>query len=160
MMIREVAYDHPDAAKLIDQVQQFYVRIYGGPDTTPVDPGEFARPRGAFFLGYDEDDPVAMGGWRLADRQVLGRMPAEIKRMYVVEGARGRGLARGILSHLEQTAAAAGADAMVLETGRNQPAAVALYRSAAYIDIPRFGYYADAPDAVHLGKILHPAGEV
>ena len=44
---------------------------------------------------------------------------------------------------------------MVLETGRAQPEAIALYESSGYTPIPRFGHYAGEPDpAVHLGKLL------
>jgi hypothetical protein len=43
MDIRVVAYDHPDAAKLIAEVQQEYVVRYGDPDVTPVDPADFGR---------------------------------------------------------------------------------------------------------------------
>ena len=43
---------------------------------------------------------------------------------------------------------------MVLETGSPQVAAVALYRSSGYADIERFGYYADEPDALNLGRPL------
>ncbi len=157
MQIREVSYDHPDASRLIEEVQRYYVTIYGGPDTTPVDPGEFARPLGAFFLGYDgSGQPVVMGGWRFrpADANVLGLRAAEIKRMYVVHAARGLGHARALLGHLEDSAAEAGADAIVLETGRAQPEAIALYRSAGYDDVPAFGHYAEAEGAVHLGKLL------
>jgi hypothetical protein len=43
---------------------------------------------------------------------------------------------------------------VVLETGRAQPEAIALYASSGYEPIAPFGYYADAPGAVHLGKSL------
>jgi GNAT superfamily N-acetyltransferase len=99
-----------------------------------------------------------MGGWRRHDPatsgDVPGSSPAEIKRMYVIELARGRGHARAILASLEETARASGADWLVLETGHTQPEAISLYRSSGYVDIPHFGHYADAPLAVHLGKPL------
>jgi ribosomal protein S18 acetylase RimI-like enzyme len=97
-----------------------------------------------------------MGGWRWhpAPLAIPAQRPAEIKRMYVVAAARRRGLARRLLAHLEDTARAAGADAIVLETGHRQPDAVSLYRASGYVDIPRFGHYADAPGALHLGKLL------
>jgi ribosomal protein S18 acetylase RimI-like enzyme len=85
---------------------------------------------------------------------VCGHRTAEIKRMYVVEAARGRGFGREMLGHLERTAIAAGADAMILETGRRQPEAIALYKSAGYAEVPRFGHYAHEPAAVHLGRLL------
>lgn len=147
--IRVVAYDHPDAVALIGMVQQEYVIRYGGPDGTPVDPAEFAPPLGLFLIGYLAGQPASCGGWRVrADGSV------EVKRMYVVPAARGRGLARAMLAELELTAKRAGHRRMVLETGLNQPEAIALYRSSGYVDVPGFGYYADAPLAVHLGKSL------
>lgn len=155
LVVHERPLSSPDVATLTEQVQAYYVEIYGGPDDTPVDSEEFTRPRGAFFVGYLDDTPVAMGGWRLLDRAVgAARRPAEIKRMYVAPAHRGRGFARTLLAHLEESARQAGADGLVLETGEVQPDAIALYRSSGYVDVPRFGYYACAPKAVHLGKIL------
>jgi GNAT superfamily N-acetyltransferase len=154
--IRELRTDHPDVAVLDEEVQAYYVSLYGGPDGSPMDHDEFTPPAGAFFLGYDDDVPVSMGGWRhhspVADYPA--QRPAEIKRMYVRSSARGRGLARQMLAHLERTAAAAGADALILETGQVQPDAIALYRSSGFVDIPDFGFYAGEELAVHLGKPL------
>ena len=50
-----------------------------------------------------------------------------------------------MLAHLEETARAAGAEAMVLETGLRQPEAIALYESSGYRPVAGFGYYRDAP---------------
>lgn len=154
--IQQVRTDHADVAALADEVQAYYASIYGGPDASPMDHDEFAPPRGAFFVGYDGGRPVAMGGWRMHDpiKGYPAMNPAEIKRMYVVSVARGRGLARQLLAHLEQTARSAGADALVLETGLRQGDAIALYRSAGFSDIPAFGFYAGDALAVHLGKPL------
>jgi len=91
-----------------------------------------------------------MGGWRRYGDDGVG----ELKRMYVRESARGRGVARLLLAHLERTAAAAGIRRLVLETGLAQPEAIALYRSSGYVDVPSFGYYIDHDDSVHLGKTL------
>ena len=79
---------------------------------------------------------------------------AELKRMYVVDRARGRGFARRLLAELERTAAAAGARRMVLETGTRQPEAIGLYRSAGYHPIPGFGVYRCAPGSRYFGKPL------
>jgi GNAT superfamily N-acetyltransferase len=76
--------------------------------------------------------------------------------MYVVESWRGRGLAARLLAVLEANACKAGADAMILETGRPQTSAIGLYRARGYADIAHFGHYASAPLAVHLGKRLAP----
>lgn len=142
-------YDHPDATRLIEEVQAEYVIRYGGPDDTLVDPAEFAPPLGLFLIGYDGAVPVASGGWRAHDGGVV-----EIKRMYVVPSARGKGFARQMLAELELTAKRAGHHRIVLETGSKQPEAAALYRSSGYTDVPAFGYYAEYPSAIHLGKSL------
>jgi GNAT superfamily N-acetyltransferase len=145
--IVRVPITHPDAALLVEEVQQEYVARYGGRDDTPLEPTYFDPPQGAFFVGYLDDRPVASGAWRRRhDVAVEGTSEtAEVKRMYVVPEARGRGLARAMLAHLEATAREAGAEVMVLETGLSQPEAIALYESSGYTPIPGFGFYKDAP---------------
>lgn len=148
MQIVVTAFDNPDAVKLIAEVQQEYVVRYGDEDATPLDPAEFAPPRGLFLVAYVDGTPAACGGWRARETDV------ELKRMYVSPAFRGRGLARAILAELERTAGEAGYHRVILETGQRQPEALALYRSAGYEPVPSFGYYADAPEAVHLGKAV------
>lgn len=158
MLIRPVRYDSADAQQLIERVQQEYVVRYGGRDSARILVDDFTPPRGLFVVAYDGEEPVAIGGWRRHSPDdyggLPGRSPAEIKRMYVEQTARGRGCARALLAYLEQTARDAGVDWLVLETGHRQPEALALYRSSGYIDVPHFGTYADARLAVHLGKEL------
>jgi GNAT superfamily N-acetyltransferase len=152
----QVPYEHPDVTALTQAANQFYIKIYGGPDETPFTTAEFAPPCGVFLVGYLAEEPVAMGGWRFRNPGVprVAQRPAEIKRMFVAECARGRGFARQLLAALEASAAAAGADWMLLETGRPQIAAVALYRSSGYLDVEPFGYYAGSESALSLGRPL------
>lgn len=144
--LRPVAYDHPDAVALVARVQQEYVERYGGPDDSPVDGESFAPPAGLFLVGYLGEEPVATGAWRRSPVRVLGGGNAvEIKRMYVVPEHRGRGLSHLVLAELERTAAAAGHDLLVLETGLRQPEALGLYTTSGYVEIPGFGHYRDSP---------------
>jgi GNAT superfamily N-acetyltransferase len=156
VQIRRVAFAHADAQLLVAEVQAEYVARYGGPDNTPMDPTVFDEPAGAFFVGYLDDVPVAMGGWRMRPDVVrLGsRQAVEIKRMYVAPRGRRRGLARVVLAHLEQTARNAGADVIVLETGIAQPEAIALYESSGYEPVEKFGHYAWSPKSRCYGKRL------
>jgi GNAT superfamily N-acetyltransferase len=158
LVIEPVPYDHPAVTAMTEAVQDYYRSLYDGPDNSPVDPTEFAPPNGCFFVGYRDGVAVAMGGWRWIEplTELGASRPAEIKRMYVDASMRGRGYARTLLAHLESTAAAGGADAVVLSTGQPQQDAIGLYRSEGYADVPRFGYFAPYPDAVHLGKWLAP----
>ncbi len=156
--IRGVPFTNPDVTRLTAAAQAYYVSVYGGPDSAPVDVDDFSAPNGAFFVGYADGLATAIGGWRFYRGvvDIPAAHPAEIKRMWVDPRARRRGLGRALLARIESTALAAGADALVLETGSPQRDAIAMYRAAGYATVPRFGHYVDAPDAVHLGKHLGP----
>jgi GNAT superfamily N-acetyltransferase len=142
-------YADPAVAAMVDEVQAEYVELYGGPDAAVVDPADFVPPRGLFLVGLVDGAPVAMGGWRRLADDV-----AEIKRMYVVRAARRRGFSRRLLEELERSAAAAGVARFVLNTGPEQPAAVALYESVGYRPVTGFGHYACYPGALFYGKPL------
>ena len=145
MNIRRVPFDHPDAVKLNDEVQAEYHERYGdGGDATVLAPEDFEPPNGVYFIGYDElGRPVATGGWRRQDKNDEGNEDgdAELKRMYVIREMRGLGLARRMLTALEEDARAAGRTRMVLETGTEQPEAIGLYTSSGYEPCAKFGYY-------------------
>ncbi|GGE92381.1 GNAT family N-acetyltransferase [Mycetocola zhadangensis] len=142
-------YSHPDTRRLVEQLQNLYVRIYGGPDETPIDDSDFSPPHGAVAVGYVDGEPVAMGAWR---RMSDGK--AELKRMFVVDSFRGRGFSRAVLSWLEESAYEHGSTVMMLETNENHPSAIALYRSVGYRDVPHFGFYASNPMTVSLARVL------
>lgn len=131
MELRITGYDHPDADLLTAAVQQEYIQRYGDVDHTELRAEHFADPHGIFVVGYLDGAPVACGGWRAKDGDYpfLSDGDAELKRMFVVPSARGRGLSRTVLRHLETLAGQAGRRRMVLETGTEQPEAVALYES-------------------------------
>jgi len=148
-------YDDPVARKLVAEVQQEYVARYGSQDETPTDPADFTAPLGHFVVGRLDGDPVACGGWRGHDGEPKFRDgDAELKRMYVVKRARGRGLARVLLAELERSALERGRRRMVLETGTNQPEAIQLYTSSGYVAIPKFGFYACTETSRCYGKEL------
>ena len=156
--LRPVSYGHPDAVRLVEEVQAEYVVRYGGPDGALMEDAMFAPPAGAFFVAFLDGEPVGTGAWRITEvgREPGGSTVAEIKRMYVRAGVRRTGVARAVLAHLESTAAAAGAEVLVLETGLRQPEAIRLYESSGYRPVTPFGYYKDYPNARHLGKRLVP----
>ncbi|WP_375479955.1 GNAT family N-acetyltransferase [uncultured Jatrophihabitans sp.] len=130
-------YDDADVRAMEAEVQEHYVQLYGGPDGAAIDAAQFSPPAGLFLVGLLDGEPVAMGGWRrLADGS------AEIKRMYVRGVARRRGLARALLAELEGAACATGIRHMVLNTGPQQPAAIAMYEAAGYRPTAAFGHYA------------------
>jgi GNAT superfamily N-acetyltransferase len=104
-----------------------------------------------------EVDGTAVGCGAL---RALGGDVAEVKRMYVVPVARGRGVSKLLLAGLEAAARERGWTTLRLETGPRQPEAIALYERAGYRPIPAFGAYVDAPDAgcsLYYERVLGPA---
>lgn len=156
LRITRVGFGDPDVALLVEQVQAEYVERYGSRDDSPLDPVMFDPPHGSFHVAHLDGEPVATGAWRehRAVPPYDGLRIAEIKRMYVAPAARGRGVARVMLAHLEQTARAAAYEVLVLETGLRQPEAIALYESAGYEPVPGFGHYRDSPLSRCFGKPL------
>ncbi len=156
LQLDSVGYGHPDATRLIDDVQSEYVVRYGGPDKSPVDPLMFDPPHGMFLVGYVDGVAITTGAWRRrTDLESLDLgVVAEIKRMYVAPPARGAGHARAVLAELERTAAGAGIEALVLETGLRQPEAIELYTSSGYTPVTPFGLYRDSPLNRCFGKRL------
>ncbi len=160
---RTARLDDRDVVDMIDEVQQEYVRRYGGPDSTPLRVEEFLPPVGLLFVVGDAEGAVGMGGWRGHDDgpEAAGLLPgdAEIKRMYVRPRARGRGAARALLHAIEDSAAAAGRGRLVLETGLRQPEAIGLYTSSGYRPlVPKFGLYRHEEQSVCMVKDLGTAG--
>jgi GNAT superfamily N-acetyltransferase len=140
--IESAPWDDADVQRLTTE-QQVEIRArYGGkaePGTPPS-----AADVSVVLLARDDDDGTAVGCGALRD---LGNGTAEIKRMYVVPGARGRGISTAVLAGLEEAARERGWTTLRLETGPRQPEAIGLYTRAGYRPIPAFGGYVDAADA-------------
>jgi GNAT superfamily N-acetyltransferase len=151
--ISATGYDDPVSQAIVaDALADLGVR-YGSStgDDTPVDATEFAPPGGRFLVAWADGVPAGCGGWRtLASDDTV----AEIKRMYTAPAWRGRGVATAVLRAIEETAREAGKKRLILETGRRQPEAIALYSKRGYERIPNFGYYRDYPDCVSFGRVL------
>jgi GNAT superfamily N-acetyltransferase len=149
LVLTPTAFDDPVSGALIEAVQRVYVVRYGGPDATPVTPAEFAPPRGLFLVGRLAGEPIACGGWRIVEPGL-----AELKRMYVASGFRGRGLSRILLAALEDSARTAGVTRLRLETGHRQPEAIRLYETSGYSVVEKFGVYRHDPGSTCFGKSL------
>ena len=95
---------------------------------------ELGPPGGTFLVGFDSTGrPLCCGGLkRLSDEA------CEIKRMYVIPEARGRGVGRQLLTALERVATEFGYRVARLDTGPRQPDAEHLYRCTGYRPIDNF----------------------
>lgn len=141
--------DGPAARPLLDELDADLARRYGGDDEVHAAPAEFTPPAGLFVVAEVGGTRVACGGYRRLRPGV-----AELKRMYVRPDARGTGIARRLLAHLEACARTAGYAQLWLETGIVQPEAMRLYESSGYTPIPGFGQFADSTLSRSYGKSL------
>lgn len=145
-------YESTVVQEMVETVQQEYVVRYGSRDDAVVDPDDFEPPLGLLLIARADGVPVAMGGFR--DLTSEGEGIAEIKRMYVPTEHRRKGYSRRILNAIEDAARAAGYARVWLNTGDQQPEAIALYESSGYEAIGGFGHYADEAGAKFYAKRL------
>lgn len=96
-----------------------------------------------------DDKAVGCGAFKPFDAETV-----EIKRMFVREENRGKGVAVEILKEIERWAAELSYTYAILETGVNQPEAIRLYEKSGYQYIPNFGQYAGIESSVCLKKKL------
>lgn len=87
-------------------------------------------------LVYDDNEPAGCGCFKKFDDNSV-----EVKRMYVAEEHRGKGIGIIVLNELEKWAAELGNTSMVLEHGNRQPEAERLYSKQGYTVTPNYGQY-------------------
>jgi GNAT superfamily N-acetyltransferase len=139
----------PDVQRLVVALEAELLALYGRPDQEP--PPADAFDGGVFVVVREGGTAVACGGLRITDGEPgVG----EIKRMFTVPAARGRGHARAVLEALVAFARERGLARLILETGVRQLAALALYEGAGWEPIARFAPYEDEPDSVCLERRL------
>ena len=137
MEFRAMDAGTPPASDLLEAMVVELVPLYGRidvPGAPSASAADFAPPRGTFLVGFDDAGAaVCCGGVK-----DLGDGAAEIKRMYVVPEARGRGIAQELLVALEEAARELGFETVRLDTGPKQPHAERMYRNAGYAEIGNF----------------------
>jgi DNA-binding MarR family transcriptional regulator/GNAT superfamily N-acetyltransferase len=135
----------PQAQYCMDQYfRELDRRFEGGFDPSisiSADPDELRPPAGLVLVATLRSEPIGCGALKFhAD------LPTELKRMWVAVPARGLGIGRRLLAELESEAARNGSRMVRLETNKSLTEAIALYRSAGYVEVDPFN---DEPYAHH-----------
>jgi len=143
-----IAPDRDDVRRLISSSDSHLASLYPAESNHLTDIEALASPDVSFLAVLCAGEAVGCGA-------LVRTRPGEceLKRMFVAAAHRGRGLARRILHALE---AIAGEEKRVvrLETGVKQVEAIALYKSAGFVEIAPFGSYAPDPLSVFMEKRL------
>lgn len=112
------------------------------------DPGanSYRPPHGSFLVAWSDDLPVGCVSLRPLDA-----LTAEIKRLWVHSSARGQGLARRLMSAIEDEARTMGHRYLKLDTNSALTEAITLYRNSGWVDIDP---YTGPPGDTWMGKVL------
>jgi GNAT superfamily N-acetyltransferase len=98
-------------------------------------------------VAYENGKPVSCGAIKEYSNDTM-----EIKRMYTLPESRGRGNAAKVLSDLENWTKELSFERCILETGKKQPEAIALYKKNGYKLIPNYGQYAEVENSLCFKK--------
>ena len=100
-------------------------------------------------IAYSNKTPVGCGAFKPFEATKV-----EIKRMYTLPEARGKGIASALLKELEDWAYELGYRYTILETGKRQVEAVNFYKKCHYISIPKYGQYKTMENSLCFEKQL------
>jgi DNA-binding MarR family transcriptional regulator/GNAT superfamily N-acetyltransferase len=143
--VRDVDPEHPDARRCLAAYFAELEARSGAPfDPTTgstAEPREVRPPHGVFLVAYLRGVAVGCGALKHHPGAV-----SDLKRMWVDEGVRGRGVGRRLLAELEQRAVEHGDTVVRLETNAVLAEAMDLYRKTGYDEVEPFN---DEPFADH-----------
>lgn len=140
----------PEARTLLAALDDYLYALYPPESVHRLDPAILAGPGCTFLVARYDGKAQGCGAlWRHASGW------GEIKRVYVTPTSRGRGVGRAIMTALYDQALAEGLAVVRLETGVDQPEALALFRATGMTEIGRFGDYPEDPLSVYFERRLH-----
>ncbi len=102
------------------------------------------------LVAYYNHRAVGCGALKTFDPTTL-----EVKRMYVLPDFRGKGIATKVLTALEVWTKALGFHHCLLETGKRQPEAIALYQKNGYVIVPNYPPYEGVQNSLCFRKTVH-----
>lgn len=140
--------DNPDFVALVKQLDA-YLAVIDGEDHAFYDQFNKIDKIRHVVVAYFNNQPMACG----AIKEYMSNA-MEVKRMYTSAESRGMGMATQILTELENWSGELGYQKCVLETGKRQEDAIALYQKNGYLLIPNYGQYATIANSVCFEKAL------
>ncbi len=139
--LRTTAPDHPAVKVLLTQLDSYLAERYPAEANHIDSLEELKKPNVFFVAAWEEGNALGCGAIKfLRDEVDYG----EIKRVFVTEHARGKGIADALMQCLEQAARERGVNMLRLEAGRQQPEAIALYEKLGFTERDVFSGYEDA----------------
>jgi putative acetyltransferase len=111
-------------------------------------PGKYAPPEGALLLARDGAQVAGVVALRPLEAGLC-----EMKRLYVLPDFQGRGIGHALATAIIDAGRCAGYRAMRLDTVSRMTAAVGLYRTLGFVEIPPYAYNPE-PDVLYFERVL------
>ncbi|MDR1101034.1 MAG: GNAT family N-acetyltransferase [Clostridiales bacterium] len=151
MEIRQADSRHPDFLMLKEKLEDFLDGEYKNYDTPRREyrKGDEDIDLTAVYIAYDNDAPIAISGFKMKDPTT-----AELKKVFVLPERTGGGIATNLVSLVENAAKSAGAESIVLKTGKPLRSAISLYLRLGYEFTPGYPPYQNDETAICMKKSL------
>jgi len=101
------------------------------------------------IIAYDDNIPIGCASFKLYKNDI-----AEVKRVFVKEEYRGKGISKELLQHVESSAKEKRYKKLILETGAPLVEAMSLYKKLGYTTIDNYGQYKCMKDSICMSKTL------
>jgi putative acetyltransferase len=149
MRVAQESPNQPEVIALIADLDAFQDSLYPAEARYALDLASLSQPNVTFFVARTSSGAAVGCG-----AVVFGASYGELKRMYVNQGHRSKGVVTEILRAIEAAAEEAGCKELVLETGPYQPEALRFYARHGYRRCGAFGAYPEHPLSVFMNKKL------
>jgi GNAT superfamily N-acetyltransferase len=140
--------DNEDFEKLVVLLDA-YLRVLDGEDHAFYAQFNKSSLLKNALVCYENGMPIGIGAYKEFEPSI-----AEMKRMYTLPNHRGKGIAKAILTELENWAKEENYDTAILETGYLQKEAIGLYQKLGYTIIENFGQYKGVANSICMKKII------
>jgi len=148
MQILRTTSDNLDFQNLVKKLDA-YLAFMDGEDHAFYDQFNKIDALKNCIVIFKDDKAVACGAIKPINENSM-----EVKRMFTLPEYRGNGFAVIILEELEKWAKESEYEKTVLETGKLQLEAVALYKKCGYEIIPNYGQYIGVENSICFEKSL------
>lgn len=146
--IKRTTSQNTDFGTLVLDLNNYLVEQYGDIQTQYT-PHNKVDGIDTVIVVYNGETPIGCGCFKPYDDETV-----EIKRMFVRPENRKKGVGALIMQNLEQWATEQGYTTSILETGDNQPEAVALYEKIGYVVTEKYGVYVNLNNSICMRKSL------
>lgn len=140
--------DHADFQNLVVQLDA-YLRVIDGEDHAFYSQFNTSNLLKNALIAYEKNIPIGIGAYKEYDTETI-----EIKRMFTFPEQRGKGIAKTILTELENWAREEKYTNAILETGVELKVAISLYQKMGYQVIENYGQYSGVEKSICMKKHL------